>query len=414
MNKLNSIMSYLVCLYIFILPISPSKFKYKNIPINGDSVLAIIIVVYLVNIIINEESRKRFVKGIKNFFSSYNSVFLFLWIIMMGISVTYATDKKLAVQECIRMSTYIILFFIIKYQMYKKEMINRIIYSCICMSFIVGIIGIYEYLVGMGLSHKGEFQSVIRVASTLENSNNLGAFFVLMIFPFIILAIKEKDKWRKSLFIILSIIAFSNIIMSFSRNAWLALIIGYITLIFIFNYKLIYGAIVGSIGILFIPKIANRLKEVGDLSQNLSRLSLWEIAIKMIKDNPILGVGSGNYRTLYPKYYNKIKHLTHYKAQANFHPHNAYLKAQCELGIVGSISLIGFLISSLIKTNRFSNNVDNNFYRHFYKGFTASTVAFMFMNFIDNFFSAPKVVAFFFIFLAISDSYSYNIQNKSL
>ncbi len=61
--------------------------------------------------------------------------------------------------------------------MYKKEMINRIIYSCICMSFIVGIIGIYEYLVGTGLSHKGEFESVIRVASTLENSNNLGAFF---------------------------------------------------------------------------------------------------------------------------------------------------------------------------------------------------------------------------------------------
>ncbi len=81
----------------------------------------------------------------------------------------------------------------------------------------------------------------------------------------------------------------------------------------------------------------------------------------------------------------KLKHLTHYKAQANFHPHNAYLKAQCELGIVGSISLIGFLISSLVKNNRFSNNVDNNFYRHFYKGFTASIVAFMFMNFIDNF-----------------------------
>ncbi len=79
MNKLNSIMSYLVCLYIFILPISPSKFKYKNIPINGDSVLAIIIVVYLVNIIINEESRKRFVKGIKKFFSQVIILFSYFY-----------------------------------------------------------------------------------------------------------------------------------------------------------------------------------------------------------------------------------------------------------------------------------------------------------------------------------------------
>ncbi|APQ97010.1 O-antigen ligase family protein [Clostridium botulinum] len=414
MNKVNSIISYLICLYIFIHPILPSKFKYKGIPINGDSLLAFIILLYLVDIVINKESRIRFIRGIKDFFINHNSIFLFLWIAMMGISVTYATDKKLAIQEGIRMSTYVMLFFIIKYHMYKKEMINRIIYSCIGMSIIIGIVGIYEYLVGMGLNHKGEFESVIRVASTLENSNNLGSFFVLLVFPFIILAIKEKDKWRKNLYIFLSIISFSNIIISFSRNAWLALIIGYITLIFIFNFKLIYGAILGSGVILFIPKIINRLKEVGDLSQNLSRISLWQIAIKMIRDNPILGVGNGNYRTLYSEYYNKIKHLTGYKAQENFHPHNAYLKAQCELGIVGSISLIGFLISSLVKNNRFSNNVDNNFYKYFYKGFTASIVAFMFMNFIDNFFSAPKVVAFFFIFLAISDSYSYNIQNKSL
>ncbi|EJO5349221.1 O-antigen ligase family protein [Clostridium botulinum] len=414
MNNLNSIISYLICLYIFILPILPSKFKYKGIPINGDGFLALIILLYLVNIIINTKSRKRFIKGIKDFFVNYNSIFLFLWIIMMFISGMYATNKKLAIQEGIRMSTYIMLFFIIKYHVYKKEMINRVIYSCIGMSFIIGVVSIYQYLSGSGTEHYGSIESVLRVASTMENSNNLGAFFVLIIFPFIILTLKEKNKKRKILFLLCSILSLINIIISFSRNAWLGLIIGYIALIFVYNFRLIYGAILGS-GVAFcIPKISNRLREIGDVSQNLSRVTLWTVAIKMIKEHPILGVGNGNYRTLYSEYYNKIKHLGSYKAHENFHPHNAYLKAQCELGILGFISLIGFLVSSLIKTNRFSNNVDNDFYKYFYKGFTASIVAFMFMNFIDNFFSAPKVIAFFFIFLAISDSYSYNVQNKSL
>jgi len=412
MNKLTNFMAYFISLYIFLLPILPSKFKYNNIPINGDIILGIIIIIYLINIIIIRESRKRFIRGIKDFFSSWNSIFMFLWVAMMFISIIYATDKKLALQEGIRISTYVVLFFIIKYDMYKKEMIDKIIYSSISVSLIIGIIGIYEYFNGLGLQQSGKFGSIIRVSSTIENSNNLGAFFLLILFPFIILTLKEKN--RKILLLLCSLLTLFNIIVSFSRNAWLGLIIGYIALIFVYNLRLVYGGILGS-GIAFcIPKISNRLREIGDISQNLSRVSLWTIAVKMIKEHPILGVGNGNYRTLYSKYYNKVKHLGDYKAHENFHPHNAYLKAQCELGIVGSISLIGFLVSSLIKTNKFSNNVDNDFYKYFYKGFTASIVAFMFMNFIDNFFSAPKVVAFFFIFLAISDSYSYNIQNKSL
>ena len=293
-------------------------------------------------------------------------------------------------------------------------MIDRIIYSCICMSIIIGVVGIYQYLTGSGIEHYGSIESVLRVASTMENANNLGAFFVLIIFPFVILTLEEKNNKRKIIFLLCSLLSLFNIIVSFSRNAWLGLIIGYVALIFVYNLKLVYGAILGSSIALCIPKISNRLREIGDVSQNLSRVSLWTIAVKMIKEHPILGVGNGNYRTLYSEYYNKVKHLGSYKAHENFHPHNAYLKAQCELGIVGFISLIGFLVSSLIKNNRFSNNVDNDFYKYFYKGFTASIVAFMFMNFIDNFFSAPKVLAFFFIFLAISDSYSYNIQNKSL
>ncbi|KYN77085.1 exopolysaccharide biosynthesis protein [Clostridium sporogenes] len=414
MNKLTNFMAYFISLYIFLLPILPSKFKYNNIPINGDIILGIIIIIYLINIIIIRESRKRFIRGIKDFFSSWNSIFMFLWVAMMFISIIYATDKKLALQEGIRISTYVVLFFIIKYDMYKKEMIDKIIYSSISVSLIIGIIGIYEYFNGLGLQQSGKFGSIIRVSSTIENSNNLGAFFLLILFPFIILTLKEKNRKRKILLLLCSLLTLFNIIVSFSRNAWLGLIIGYIALIFVYNLRLVYGGILGS-GIAFcIPKISNRLREIGDISQNLSRVSLWTIAVKMIKEHPILGVGNGNYRTLYSKYYNKVKHLGDYKAHENFHPHNAYLKAQCELGIVGSISLIGFLVSSLIKTNKFSNNVDNDFYKYFYKGFTASIVAFMFMNFIDNFFSAPKVVAFFFIFLAISDSYSYNIQNKSL
>ncbi|EJE7233677.1 O-antigen ligase family protein [Clostridium sporogenes] len=407
MESLSNIITYLICSYIFILPILPSKYKYNNIPFNGDVVLLLIIVLFIMFIFINGEWRKKFFNGIKDFFCKANTIFIFMWIGMMIVSISYSTDKKLALQETIRTSTYIVLFFIIKYEVYKKKNLDKIIYSYIFTSIIVGVIGICEYLKGVGLTHKGEFSTVVRCVSTLENSNNLGGFFIMIVFPMMVLSFKEKQKYKKNIYILCSIIAIINIIISFSRNAWLAFIIGYIALIIVFNFKLIYGAILGAGVSLLIPKIGNRLREIGDISQNLSRVSLWKIAWEMIKDKPLLGVGNGNYRTLYPQYYKKVKYLG-YTAQAKFHPHNAYLKAQCELGVVGLISLLGIFVSSIWKVSELSKKSNNIFYKYFYKGFIASLIAFMFMNFIDNFFSAPKVVAFFWIILAVGDSYEYN------
>ncbi|MGO5074101.1 O-antigen ligase family protein [Clostridium sporogenes] len=407
MESLSNIITYLICSYIFILPILPSKYKYKNIPFNGDVVLLLIIVFFIMFIFINGEWRKKFFNGIKDFFCKANTIFIFMWIGMMIVSISYSTDNKLALQETIRTSTYIVLFFIIKYEVYKKKYLDKIIYSYIFTSIIIGFIGIYEYLKGIGFTHKGEFSTVVRCVSTLENSNNLGAFFIMIVFPMIVLSFKEKQKGKKNIYILCSIIAIINIIISFSRNAWLAFIMGYIALIIVFNFKLIYGAILGAGVSLFIPKIANRLREIGDISQNLSRVSLWKIAWEMIKDKPLLGVGNGNYRTLYPQYYKKVKYLG-YTAQAKFHPHNAYLKAQCELGVVGLISLLGIFVSSIWKVSELSKKSNDIFYKYFYKGSIASLIAFMFMNFMDNFFSAPKVVAFFWIILAVGDSYEYN------
>ncbi|ABS35131.1 O-antigen ligase family protein [Clostridium botulinum] len=410
MESLSNIITYLICSYIFILPILPSKYKYKNIPFNGDIVLLLIIILFIIFIFINGEWRKNFFNGIRDFFCKANTIFIFMWVGMMVVSISYSPDKKLALQETIRTSTYIVLFFIIKYEVYKKKYLDKIIYSYIFTSIIVGFIGIYEYLKGIGLTHKGEFSTVVRCVSTLENSNNLGGFFIMIVFPMMVLSFKEKQKCKRNVYILCSIIAIINIIISFSRNAWLAFVIGYMVLIIVFNFKLIYGAILGAGVSLFIPKISNRLREIGDVSQNLSRISLWKIAWEMVKDKPLLGVGNGNYRTLYPQYYKKVKYLG-YTAQAKFHPHNAYLKAQCELGIIGLISLLGIFVSSVWKVNELSKKSNNTFYKYFYKGFIASLIAFMFMNFIDNFFSAPKVIAFFWISLAVADSFEYNCKS---
>lgn len=411
MSLLESILVYLIYLYIIVLPLAPSKFKIKEtVPLNGDIIILFIILTYIINLLVNKRSRERFIKGIKDFFKDKFSISVFIWIAIMLISIIYAKDKRLALSESVRFFTYVILFFIIKYEVHSKNILNRILNIVTLSLFLVDLIGVFEYLKGMGTIQSSGASSFLRIASTLENSNNLGALCVLLIFPYIMLCIKEKNKKKRIIYGTVSFLTFLNIMLSFSRNAWIGLFLGALVFVVTYNLKLIWGVgALGGISLLF-PQIRNRVKDIGNISQNLSRITLWQVAFLMIKDHPILGVGAGNYRTYYDQYINKVKFLG-YGAYSKFHPHNIYIKAQVELGIIGLVALISYLIILVFNVAKFYNEVENYHYKYFYKGFLSSLIAFTAMNFIDNFFSAPKVISFFWIIIAVASSYKYNSQN---
>ncbi|NFM28347.1 O-antigen ligase family protein, partial [Clostridium botulinum] len=48
MKKFGNFLSYIISIYIFILPILPSKFKYKKIPLNSDVLLAVTIIIFMI------------------------------------------------------------------------------------------------------------------------------------------------------------------------------------------------------------------------------------------------------------------------------------------------------------------------------------------------------------------------------
>ncbi|BDR76425.1 O-antigen ligase family protein [Clostridium tetani] len=406
MNNSRKILSVLILLYIMVLPIFPGKYSFKGIPFNGDIILALIILIYLISIILHKDSRKRFVKGFKDFFTSPLSLFIFAIICIMGISVTYATDKKIAISETIRFATYAVLFFIVKYELNERKIIKNILRTYFLTTGVIGVIGIVEYFLGIGFIQKSETGIRTRVFSTMENSNNLGMFMILIVFPLIMLFLNEKNRRDKHIYGTLSLIALTNIILSYSRNAWLGFLIGLMVLTLIYSWKIILGILgIGTVSI-FIPSIFNRLKEFTDISQNMSRVKLWDIALLMIKDHPIKGVGNGNYRVLYDTYKLKLNKKIEYYPSENFHPHNIFLKIQSEIGVFGLISFLAMMIC-IFKNIIYFVRREKGFYGDFYKGFLASFVAFLCMNFIDNFFSAPKVISFFWILVAILEGIRY-------
>lgn len=399
MKILENILYAFMCIYIIILPWKQGKTTY------GDGILALIILIYILKLILSYKSRQKMLSDIKSFFHDYLSISMSILFLVMIVSVSYAFDKKLAVSESARFFSYIVLFFIIKYECNYKRYIRGIINSYVFSVFSICVFGIYQYFTGFGLDPKFMTYSYTdkRIGATLDNPNNLGAFLILAIFPIIMLVIYEKCKIKKSIYCLVSLLAVINIVLTGSRNADIGLVIGAVTLIIIFSWKLIF--IIGPAAAIsmFIPRISRRILDITNSSQDASRISLWKTAIKMIKEHPILGVGNGNYVSRYDEYvkrYPELKYpwFTHYPC------HNSYLKVASELGVFGIIAFVCMLIFSLIRVKQVASSAKDKFYRYFCTGIFASMVGFYFMNISDNLFFVPKTTAYFWVLLAISQA----------
>lgn len=410
---LDKISYFLICLYIIVLPLAPTKAEFFGKKFSpADLILALVILSYLLQLVISTKSRDKFIDGIKDFFSSYLSIFMSILALMMLISVSYAVEKKLALSESIRFIVYIIIYFIIKYDVNSKKCTIGMIRSYIFTTLILCLFGIYQYFTGYGLEGKlAENYGYLKhkVAATMDNPNNLAAFLILIIFPIVMLAIYEKEKVKKIFYIILSLLIFTNLILTGSRNAIIGIIIGAVILAIVYNFRLFMFMVLLGGGSIFIPVIRNRLMAITDKTQNESRVYLWEIAKRMIKDHPLFGVGNGNYVSLYDKYTEIYPQFKFY-GYTRFPCHNSYLKIESELGIMGGISFAGILIAVLIQVKKFISTTQDEFYKFFYTGFLASMISFYVMNLFDNLFFVPKTTSCFWIILAISQGIMFRVK----
>jgi putative inorganic carbon (HCO3(-)) transporter len=398
----KNILFLLTCVYIMILPLMPQEVAFKGI-LFTDLFLALIIFVYIINVVICKKGREKFINSIVNFFTEKLSIFIVVLLGAMLLSTIYAVDKKIALTESARFITYIFMYFIIKYEFNSEKQIKILLKCYMFISFILSCIGIYQHFTGFGLTEKftkaSAFGTGIRIASTLFNPNAYGAYLILIIFPLIMLSIYERNKNKKIVYTVISLLLLTNLLMTLSRNALLGFTLGILVLALIYSIKLIFALGGFSVLMFLIPSVLQRFKAVTSSSQNESRIKLWKTAIMMIKEHPILGVGNGNFVTRYNEYIKKYKELK-YQEYQNYPSHNSYLKVQSELGVIGIVSFLGIVTTALFRVKKLYSTTSDKFYKPFYMGVMASMVAFLFMNFSDNLFFVPKATTYFWFLLA--------------
>ncbi|QAT40910.1 O-antigen ligase [Clostridium sp. JN-9] len=402
-KQMYKISYILICIYIFIVPVIPYNLTIKNKGSVADLLLLIIFLTFFAALLQKRVSVKDIIRCM---FSDIFLISMLCLTIVMAFSVLYAKEKSLALSETLRFFSYFVLIIMLKLNYGEEKYFKKIKLCYFSSVFVTCLIGIIQAVTGLGLEHKYYYVfngiKMERIASTFENPNSFAAFLVMSIFPVIMFAIKEKAKLLKIMYSVLVVLILCSIVLTGSRNAFVGVGIGLLTLTIIYSIKLLIPIGILGVAAYFIPRISSRIKDIGNSTLDAARLKLWKTAIKMIKDHPVFGVGNGNYVSYYDEYVKKYPELS-YADFSRYPVHNSYLKVETELGIPGGITFAAVIITLLMKIYNTLKYSESFVKKTFYTGFFASAVAFLFMNFSDNLLFVPKIAVFFWIFIGLCD-----------
>lgn len=395
MNLYKKLLNIFIIIYATLYPILPSYGTF-----NSDLILYLLFAIQMIGFIILKDEREGTFKNIKLLSKDKIFITLLSLNIIMYFSVLFAEDKRTSIVNSIRFTMYIFVYYSISYKIETRKNSNILIYSFLCTSIFSSFISIIQIMKLNFLDiHLDE---TVRISSFLENPNNLGAYSIMALFIVLILFLNENQKKLKLIYLVSSLLLIINIIVSQSRNALIALIIGCILTAIIYDKRFLIISIIMPIVLIIIPQSRLRLLAIINPDQNSSRFKIWQTTKLMIKDNPYFGIGYENFPIKYDSYINNNPNLIISENYKALHPHNIFLKFQSELGVLGTLIFILFLILSLFSLYKYIKNAQDSFSKSILIGITIAFLTFQFMNLIDSYYSSLKVILTMFIILSIS------------
>ena len=339
-----------------------------------------------------------------------------LFLIWISCSYFYAINPVESLVVSSQYFSWILLFILFYFSL--KSIINpfNFISGIISLYLIIEIFLILNPILSSGMEGGIQYRSNLYIGAAANI--NITAFSILYKIPFLVYFI-QCSKLKSSIKLLISLLVVSSSFfiintLLLTRSAILITILISLLYIFVGIYLKLEKKIITRFSSIFIFSIlisyglntlvsnfygselssSNRLQTItnifssdstkkdGSISQ---RLNFYSQAIEQIQENPIFGVGIGNW---------KIKSIDYDKNnivgyRVPYHVHNDFLELATEIGIIGMVLYLLIILISVITVLRL---LKRNFWGHFnrnefIKAF--SMLLFFIIFFIDSMLNFP-------------------------
>ena len=216
-----------------------------------------------------------------------------------------------------------------------------------------------------------------------------------------------------------------GIVVSYTRAAWLSVAAAYcIYLIYLFkvDWKLIVAGFFIVVATLFYYKddillkiernkqssskdLGEHLQSVSNIkndASNLERINRWSSALRMFEKKPFVGFGPGTYRFQYAPFQRSYE-LTYVSTNAGKlgNAHSEYLGPLAEQGVLGTLFMLGIIISTIVTATRLYYNSRSTEVKYLSIGILIGLFTYFMHGFLNNFLDQDKASAPFWSMIAI-------------
>ncbi len=411
----------IVLLVLFLVPLSlPIKEFAPNLPfdmfIPTEPIIVGVMLIFILKLILQKNYDKKIL-------THPISIAIYINLLWIFITSFTSTIPLVSFKFLLVRIWFISTFYFIAIQLFKNiENIHKYIWY-----YTLGLIIVIFYTEYNHLDYGLLDQKAANFVCTPFYSDHTSygaalAFIIPLIIGFLFL--KFYKPTTKFLIALALIIIIGGLVLSYTRAAWLSLIfsagvlvlvlfkIKFRTVIILFTTLLILFFSFKTQ--LFIYLESNKQDSSSNFSEqiesmtniasdasNLERINRWESALRMFNEKPIFGFGPGTYMFNYAPYqmsYEKTIISTNAGDMGN--AHSEYIGALAESGILGSLTYIIILLTTLYTALTLYKKLQNRDLKILVLSLTLGLITYFIHGFLNNFLDTDKISALFWGYIA--------------
>ncbi|MCX6762755.1 MAG: O-antigen ligase family protein [Candidatus Moranbacteria bacterium] len=323
------VQNFFILAILFFLPVYLVKIKYGWASFN---VLELLIAILFVSWIFNKNTKYQ-IPNTKYWVS--------IALIFVGLISSVIANKNFYTGFGAIKGWFIfpIIFSIILYDALKYDgiLLKKSLLALFFSGVAVSVVGVVYKFLGI-LTFDG------RLKILWDSPNQLAMFLAVPFLIGLFFSLRERNVNKKRLYVLSLVLTGLILYYTLSYGAWLAIAVALIV-IFWLKYRkkeqkkyLVIFAMILLVALAWASVYKYKsIANLGERSSLASREMIWKSAGLMIENNPIFGIGPGNFQEKYLEYQ---KYFPPYLEWSVPQPHNIFLAFWLESGLVGLISFL--------------------------------------------------------------------------
>ena len=244
-----------------------------------------------------------------------------------------------------------------------------------------------------------------RASATFDNPLILAAYLIIILPVSIYSLFELKEKWQRITAGVCVLLIFGGIVATYSRGAYLAVIVMLVVLMFLGKKQAVgIAALFAGILLILPQSVYQRLFAILQLDvSTVTRLAIWGGCLKVFTENPLFGVGAGT---------ENVTNLLQNRFGINQpHAHSLYFELLVEGGLISILFFVAVL--SLLVYDLFYLLRSGRKWRRMGVAYLASLAGFLVFSVFEFSLQTPKELQYFMLFLGLVEA-SKRLCQKSM